>query len=135
MLNSRVLSDFFLGIVEQICLNLVYTITPRTVSCDMSRNIHTQGPDSEEQLVAMLATLRVTATEEADFESRFLCEFHERVAREAVCCPARRHLFAHLLQMMDNLGQWVDVNFEKQNDKYITDIDCEILIPLILKLS
>ena len=39
------------------------------------------------------------------------------------------------IQMMDNLGQWVDVNFEKQNDKYITDIDCEILIPLILKLS
>ena len=105
LLNSRILSDFFLGIVEQICLNLVYTITPRTVSCDMSRNIHTQGPDSEEQLVAMLATLRVTATEEADFESRFLCEFHERVAREAVCCPARRHLFAHLLQMMDNLGR------------------------------
>lgn len=55
--------------------------------------------------MALLATLKVDAVEEADFESRFLCEFHERVAREAVCCPARRHLLAHLMQMLDNFGR------------------------------
>ena len=71
----------------------------------MSRNTHTPAPDSEAQLVALLATLRVKATEEADFEGRFLCEFHERVAREAVCCPARRRMFAHLLQIVDNFGR------------------------------
>lgn len=62
-------------------------------------------PNSEEQLVALLATLRVTATEEADFEGRFLSEFHERVVRETVCCPARRRLLAHLMQMIDNFGR------------------------------
>ena len=55
--------------------------------------------------MALLATLKVEAVEEADFETRFLCEFHERVAREAVCCPARRHLLAHLMQMLDNFGR------------------------------
>lgn len=60
---------------------------------------------SEEQLVALLATLRVEQTPEADFEGRFLAEFHERVAREAVCCPARRHLFAHLVQFFENVGK------------------------------
>lgn len=55
--------------------------------------------------MALLATLRVEPVEEADFESRFLSEFHDRVAREAVCCPARRHLFAHLLQLVDNFGR------------------------------
>ena len=39
------------------------------------------------------------------------------------------------IQMLNPLGQWVDVNFEKQNDTYITEVDCEILIPLIFKLS
>ena len=55
--------------------------------------------------MALLATLKVEAVEETDFETRFLCEFHERVAREAVCCPARRHLLAHLMQMLDNFGR------------------------------
>ena len=71
----------------------------------MDKENHTPLPEPEAQLVALLATLRVQPVEEADFESRFLCEFHERVAREAVCCPARRHLFAHLLQMLDNFGR------------------------------
>ena len=55
----------------------------------MAKLIHTPAPETEEQLVALLATLRVEPVEEADFESRFLSEFHDRVAREAVCCPAR----------------------------------------------
>ncbi len=62
-------------------------------------------PVSDAQMVALLATLRVEPTPEADFETRFLTEFHERVAREAVCCPARRHLLAHLLQMLENVGR------------------------------
>ena len=33
----------------------------------------------EETLVAILATMRVEATPEADFEERFLYNFHERV--------------------------------------------------------
>lgn len=71
----------------------------------MDKEKHTSLPESEAQLVALLATLKVKPVEEADFESRFLCEFHERVAREAVCCPARRHLLSHLLQMVDNFGR------------------------------
>lgn len=71
----------------------------------MATPTHHSAPESEEQLVALLATLRVKPTDEADFEARFLCEFHERVAREAVCCPARRHLLSHLMQMLGNLGR------------------------------
>ena len=71
----------------------------------MNEPTHTRLPESEEQLVALLATLKVRPTEELDFESRFLSEFHERVAREAVCCPARRHLLSHLMQMVENLGR------------------------------
>ena len=61
--------------------------------------------ETEEHLLALLATLKVERVEEADFEGRFLADFHERVAREAVCCPARRHLLAHILQMLDNFGR------------------------------
>ena len=71
----------------------------------MAKPTHTRLPESEEQLIALLATLRVEPVEELDFESRFLSEFHERVAREAVCCPARRHLLAHLHQMVENFGR------------------------------
>lgn len=71
----------------------------------MSKASLSNSPCSEDQLVAMLTMLRVEPAKEADFEGRFLCEFHERVAREAVCCPARRHLFAHLMQMLSNFGR------------------------------
>lgn len=60
--------------------------------------------ENEAQLVNLLATLRVNATPEADFEERFLYDFHELVAREAVCCPAHRRLFEHLTQMLQNFG-------------------------------
>ena len=75
------------------------------IFCDMDKENHSSLPESEAQLVALLATLRVKPTEEADFESRFLCEFHERVAREVVCCPARRRLWSHLMQFVDNFGR------------------------------
>lgn len=60
--------------------------------------------ENEAQLLNLLAELRVNATPEADFEERFLYDFHERVAREAVCCPAHRRLFEHLAQMLHNFG-------------------------------
>ena len=71
----------------------------------MDKQPHQPTPVSEEQIVTLLASLRVTQTPEADFEARFLAEFHERVAREAVCCPARRHVLTHLLQMLENVGR------------------------------
>lgn len=71
----------------------------------MARTPHTSPFESEEQLVALLASLKVEQVEEADFEGRFLEEFHERVAREAVCCPARRHLFSHMAQQLCNFGR------------------------------
>lgn len=93
------------NLIEQGAKLFVYTLSLELLSCVMTKNSHTPYPESEEQLVALLATLKVERVEEADFEGRFLAEFHERVAREAVCCPARRHLFAHLLQMMENIGR------------------------------
>ena len=57
------------------------------------------------RLVELLASLRVEATPEAHFEERFLCEFHERVAREAVCRPARQHVWSHMMQMLENFGR------------------------------
>ncbi|MCQ2364800.1 MAG: hypothetical protein MJ051_04535 [Akkermansia sp.] len=60
--------------------------------------------ENEAQLLNLLAELRVSATPEADFEERFLYDFHEAVAREAVCCPAHRRLFEHLAQFLYNFG-------------------------------
>lgn len=60
---------------------------------------------SENDLVALLATLRKEATPEANFEERFLYDFHERVAREAVCRPARTLLWEHIRQFLSNLGR------------------------------
>ena len=59
---------------------------------------------SEETLVAMLATMRVKATPEADFEERFLYNFHERVTQEIVCTPAHRRALDHVLQALQNFG-------------------------------
>ena len=44
---------------------------------------------SEEEIIALLGSLKKEPTPEADFEERFLCDFHELVAREVVCTPAR----------------------------------------------
>lgn len=59
---------------------------------------------SETDLVALLASLRKEATPEAHFEERFLYDFHERIAREAVCRPARTLLWEHIRQFLSNLG-------------------------------
>ncbi len=63
------------------------------------------GGISETELLALLSGLKLEATPEADFESRFLYDFHERVARESVCRPARRLLWEHLLQCVANFGR------------------------------
>lgn len=92
--------------VEQAPEAGVYTLSlTKLLSCVMARTSHTSPFESEEQLVTLLATLKVERVEEADFEGRFLEEFHERVAREAVCCPARRHLLSHIVQLLDNFGR------------------------------
>lgn len=59
---------------------------------------------SETELVALLASLRKEVTPEAHFEERFLYDFHERVAREAVCRPARKLFFEHVFQFLSNFG-------------------------------
>ncbi len=65
---------------------------------------HTLDLLSESDLVALLSTLRKEPTPEAHFEERFLYDFHERVAREAVCRPARKLLWEHVRQFISNLG-------------------------------
>lgn len=57
------------------------------------------------QLTQLLATLRVAETPEADFEERFLYDFHERVACAVVVRPARYQLWEHLMQALTNFGR------------------------------
>lgn len=59
---------------------------------------------TEEHLVELLATLRVEPVKEADYEERFLFDLRERIARDAVCRPARALLWQHLLQFFGNMG-------------------------------
>lgn len=59
---------------------------------------------SESDLLSLLASMRKEAVPEAHFEERFLYDFRERVAREAVCRPARLLLWEHLRQILSNLG-------------------------------
>ena len=60
--------------------------------------------DQEARLLAILATMKVQATPEADFEERFLYHFHERVTQEIVCTPAHRRALDHVLQLLQNFG-------------------------------
>lgn len=64
-----------------------------------------QEEADNEELVVLLRTLRVEATSETYFEERFLYEFHERLAHEAVSRPARVLLWEHLLQALTNFGR------------------------------
>ncbi len=59
---------------------------------------------SESELLGFLASLKAEPTPEADFEGRFLYDLRERLARETVCCPARRLLWDHLMQLLANVG-------------------------------
>ena len=60
--------------------------------------------NQEARLVAVLASMKVQITPEADFEERFLYNFHERVTQEIVCTPAHRRALDHVLQALQNFG-------------------------------
>ncbi len=63
-----------------------------------------KGGISESELIGMLASLKVAPAPETDFEGRFLYDLRERLARESVCCSARRLLWTHIVQMVANFG-------------------------------
>lgn len=65
---------------------------------------HTRLPIEHEEISVLLRSLRIEATPEAHFEARFVYDFRERLAREAVCRPARSLMWEHLLQILSNLG-------------------------------
>ncbi len=70
----------------------------------MDKNDTGTGGISEAELVSLMASLKVEPTPEANFEERFLYDLRERLARESVCCPARRLLWDHVLQLLANFG-------------------------------
>lgn len=54
----------------------------------MKKELQELAHEDEEKLVKELASMRVELTPEADFEARFLADFHERLAEtEAVAKP------------------------------------------------
>ncbi len=59
---------------------------------------------TEEHLVELLATLRIEPVAEANYEERFLSDLKDRIARDAVCRPARALLWQHLMQFFGNMG-------------------------------
>ncbi len=65
----------------------------------------TKDTIAEAQLLSLLASLKVEETPEADFEERFLYDFHNRVVRETVCCPAHLRAWEHVLQYLTNFGK------------------------------
>lgn len=67
------------------------------------------GGITEDQLVELLASMRVEPAAEADYEGRFLSDLRERIARDAVCRPARTLLWEHIRQFFANVGlrKWV----------------------------
>ncbi len=62
------------------------------------------GTISESELIGLLASLKVEPAPETDFESRFIYDLRDRLARESVCCSARRLLWDHIVQMFANFG-------------------------------
>lgn len=65
---------------------------------------HTRQEAEHEELIVLLRSLRIEATPEAHFEERFICDFRERLAREAVSRSARSLMWEHMLHLLDNLG-------------------------------
>ena len=62
-------------------------------------------PLTEEELTSMLSDLKIDAAPEADFEARFLHDFRERVAADAVTKSARSLLWDHIKMMFSNMGK------------------------------
>lgn len=65
---------------------------------------HKQQAIEHEELIVLLRSLRIEATPEAHFEERFIYDFRERLAQEAVRRTARSLMWEHLLHLLDNLG-------------------------------
>lgn len=64
---------------------------------------------TEERLVELLVLLREEPVAEADYEERFVQNLRDRIARDAVCCPARTLLWEHIKQRISNISlrKWV----------------------------
>lgn len=64
---------------------------------------------TEERLVELLASIREEPAAEADYEGRFLSDLRERIARDAVCRPARTLLWEHIRQFFANVSayKWI----------------------------
>ncbi len=60
---------------------------------------------SEDELTSLLAELKVDAAPEADFEARFLHDFRERIAADAVTKSARSLLWDHIKMKFCNMGR------------------------------
>lgn len=71
----------------------------------MSKKETTGTSLSEDDIVNLLATLRVDPQPEANFEDRFLHDFRDRVARYAVTRPARKVLWEHILLRLTGMGK------------------------------
>ncbi len=78
---------------------------PPYQSKSSNRDSGAQNTMGEAQLLTLLASLKVEETPEANFEERFLYDFHNGIARETVCCPAHLRAWEHILQYLTNFGK------------------------------
>lgn len=60
---------------------------------------------NEDDIVSLLAGLKMEPHPEANFEDRFVHDFRERVARYAVTRPARKVLWEHILLRLTSIGR------------------------------
>lgn len=60
---------------------------------------------SEDELSELLSQLYIEPVEEANFEERFLANFHERVVQQAVCQPARVQLWENFALFFSGLNK------------------------------
>lgn len=60
---------------------------------------------NEDDIVSLLAGLKMEPHPEANFEDRFVHDFRERVARYAVTRPARKVLWEHILLRLTSIGK------------------------------
>lgn len=60
---------------------------------------------TEDDIISLLAELRMEPHPEANFEDRFVHDFKERVATYAVTRPARKVLWEHILLRLTGIGK------------------------------
>lgn len=69
-------------------------------------NKKTSGTNlTEDDIISLLAELRMEPHPEANFEDRFVHDFKERVATYAVTRPARKVLWEHILLRLTGIGK------------------------------